>query len=80
MAELGDIAGAPDNLPYSSQVYAYMRMLAKASPRVRVWTIGHTEEGREMIAVARGVGGDLEEPRPRTRPTSPSSPTRAPSA
>ncbi len=28
-----------------------MRMLAKASPRVRVWTIGHTEEGREMIAV-----------------------------
>ncbi len=51
MAELGDIAGARDNLPYSSQVYAYMRMLAKASPRVRVWTIGHTEEGREMIAV-----------------------------
>ena len=51
MAELGDIAGARNNLPYSSQVYAYMRSLAKASPRVRVWTIGHTEEGREMIAV-----------------------------
>ncbi|MDE3151913.1 MAG: hypothetical protein KGL93_06655, partial [Gemmatimonadota bacterium] len=51
MAELGDIAGARDNLPYAEQVYAYMRKLAAASPRVRVWTIGHTEEGREMIAV-----------------------------
>ncbi len=50
-AVLGDIAGARNNLPYSSQVYAYMRMLAEASPRVRVWTIGRTEEGREMIAV-----------------------------
>jgi Zinc carboxypeptidase len=51
MAELGDIAGAKDNLPYAEQVYAYMRTLAAASPRVKVWTIGHTEEGREMIAV-----------------------------
>jgi hypothetical protein len=51
-AVLGDIAGARDNLPYSKDVYAYMRMLAKASPRVRVYSIGKTEEGREMIAVA----------------------------
>ena len=51
-AVLGDIAGAPDILPYSSQVYQYMRMLAKASPRVKVFSIGRTEEGREMIAVA----------------------------
>jgi len=51
MAVLGDIAGARDNLPYAEQVYDYMRKLAAASPRVRVWTIGHTEEGREMIAV-----------------------------
>jgi hypothetical protein len=51
-AVLGDIAGAPTKLPYSSEVYAYMRLLAKASPRVRVYTIGTTEEGREMIAVA----------------------------
>jgi len=49
---LGDIAGARDNLPYSKDVYAYMRLLAKASPRVRVYSIGKTEEGREMIAVA----------------------------
>src|SRR5215213_10354500 len=37
-AVLGDIAGAKDNLPYSKDVYAYMRLLAKSSPRVRVYT------------------------------------------
>ena len=53
MAVLGDVAGAPGKLPYSTEVYRYMRMLEKASPRrVRVFTIGTTEEGREMIAVA----------------------------
>ena len=49
---LGDIAGAPDMLPYAEDVYRYFRLLAAASPRVKVFTIGHTEEGREMIAVA----------------------------
>src|SRR3954465_1336826 len=49
---LGDIAGARNNLPYSKEVYAYMRLLEKASPRVKVISIGTTEEGREMIAVA----------------------------
>jgi hypothetical protein len=49
---LGDVAGAPGILPYSTQVYTYMRMLEKATPRVKVFSIGHTEEGREMIAVA----------------------------
>ena len=52
MAVLGDIAGAPGKLPYSKEVYEYMRMLEKATPRVRVQSIGTTEEGREMIAVA----------------------------
>src|ERR1700761_9323614 len=51
-AVLGDVAGAPGILPYSTEVYRYMRMLEKASPRVKVFSIGHTEEGREMIAVA----------------------------
>ena len=50
-AVLGDIAGAPGILPYAADVYRYMRMLADASPRVRVRSIGTTEEGREMIAV-----------------------------
>ena len=47
---LGDIAGAPDMLPYAEDVYRYFRLLADSSPRVKVFTIGHTEEGREMIA------------------------------
>src|SRR3954453_13992283 len=52
-AVLGDIAGAPGKLPYAEEVYQYMRMLEKAAPaRVKVVSIGKTEEGREMIAVA----------------------------
>ena len=49
---LGDVAGAPGRLPYAEEVYQYMRLLEKASPRVKVYSIGMTEEGREMIAVA----------------------------
>ena len=51
-AVLGDVAGAPGKLPYAADVYKYMRLLEKASPRVKVFSIGTTEEGREMIAVA----------------------------
>ncbi|HKZ77413.1 MAG TPA: M14 family zinc carboxypeptidase [Pyrinomonadaceae bacterium] len=51
-AVLGDVAGAPGKLPYAEDVYRYMRMLERASPRVKVYSIGTTEEGREMIAVA----------------------------
>ena len=52
MAVLKDVAGAPGILPYSQEVYQYLRMVEKASPRVKVFSIGKTEEGREMIAVA----------------------------
>jgi Zinc carboxypeptidase len=51
-AVLGDIAGAPGKLPYTKEVHDYMRLLAKSTPRVKVYTIGTSEEGREMIAVA----------------------------
>ena len=51
-AVLGDVAGAPGILPYAEDVYRYMRLLEKATPRVKVFSIGKTEEGREMIAVA----------------------------
>src|SRR4029079_1200352 len=51
-AVIGDIAGAPGKLPYAADVYKYMRLLEKSSPRVKVFSIGTTEEGREMIAVA----------------------------
>src|SRR5665213_233561 len=49
---LGDVSGAPNMLPYAEDVYKYFRLLAASSPRVQVFTIGHSEEGREMIAVA----------------------------
>ncbi len=52
MKVLGDVAGAPDMLPYAEDVYKYFRLLADATPRAKVFTIGHSEEGREMIAVA----------------------------
>lgn len=51
-AVLGDVAGAPNILPYTAEVNKYFRMLEKASPRVKVFSIGTSEEGREMIAVA----------------------------
>ena len=49
---LGDVSGAPDMLPYAEDVYKYFRLLEASSPRVKVFTIGHSEEGREMIAAA----------------------------
>jgi hypothetical protein len=49
---LGDVSGAPDMLPYAEDVYKYFRLLEASSPCVKVFTIGHSEEGREMIAVA----------------------------
>lgn len=51
-AVLGDVAGAPGILPYSADVHRYFRLLAAATPRVRVFTIGTSEEGRERIVVA----------------------------
>jgi hypothetical protein len=67
-AVLGDVAGAPGKLPYAEDVYKYMRMLERATPRVKVFTIGTTEEGREMIAVAvasEALMSKLEENRAR---------------
>jgi hypothetical protein len=48
----GRIMGAPGELVNSAKAYAYCRALAAASPRVRVFTIGQSEEGREIILVA----------------------------
>src|SRR5882672_947832 len=47
LAFLGRIAGAPGEFVDSAKAYTYCRALASASPRVRVFTIGHSEEGRE---------------------------------
>jgi hypothetical protein len=59
-AVLGDVAGAPGILPYTADVNRYFRMLAEASPRVRVVSIGKSEEGRERIAVAISSEANLE--------------------
>ena len=59
-AVLGDVAGAPGILPYTADVNRYFRMLAAASPRVRVISIGVSEEGRERIAVAVSSEANLE--------------------
>src|SRR5579862_2272902 len=59
-AVLGDIAGAPGILPYAEDVYKYMRLLESQSPRVKVYSIGQTEEGREMIVVAVSSEANLK--------------------
>ncbi|HJQ38825.1 MAG TPA: M14 family zinc carboxypeptidase [Thermoanaerobaculia bacterium] len=48
----GYIAGAEGHLTYAADVHRYMRALEAASPRVKVFSIGKSEEGREMIVVA----------------------------
>ncbi|HEX2120602.1 MAG TPA: M14 family zinc carboxypeptidase [Thermoanaerobaculia bacterium] len=48
----GYIAGAEGKLTYAADVHRYMRALEAASPRVKVFPIGTSEEGREMIVVA----------------------------
>ncbi|MGZ8866695.1 MAG: M14 family zinc carboxypeptidase [Thermoanaerobaculia bacterium] len=48
----GYIAGQEGRLTYAEDVYRYMRALDEASPRVQVFSIGKSEEGREMILVA----------------------------
>jgi hypothetical protein len=49
---LGHIVGAPDVLDHVADINGYMRLLASRSPRVRVFSMGQSEEGREMILVA----------------------------
>src|SRR6266516_3098419 len=73
---LGYIAGAENHLTYAEDVHRYMRALEAASPRVKVFSIGKSEEGREMILVAvsseqtianldhyRDITGRLADPR-----------------
>jgi hypothetical protein len=57
---LGYAAGAPDRLTYAKDVHRYFRELAKATPRVQVWSIGRSEEGREMILAAVSAEANLQ--------------------
>jgi hypothetical protein len=49
---LGYAIGTPEKLTYTKDIYRYYRELQKATPRVKVWTAGTSEEGREMLLVA----------------------------
>lgn len=48
----GRIMGAPGELAGTQKTYAYARALEAASPRVRVFTIGRSEEGRDILLIA----------------------------
>ena len=56
---LGYAIGTPNKLTYTKDIYRYMRELEKASKRVKVFTIGHSEEGREIILVAVSDEGNI---------------------
>ncbi|HUO86636.1 MAG TPA: M14 family zinc carboxypeptidase [Thermoanaerobaculia bacterium] len=49
---LGHVAGAEGELSSVGEIHGYFRRLAEASPRVGLWTIGTSEEGREILLVA----------------------------
>ncbi len=48
---LGRIPGTPDELTYYKDIVRYMEALEKASPRVKLFRIGKSDEGRDMIMV-----------------------------
>jgi hypothetical protein len=76
---IGYHVGQPKKLTYYADILRYYRALAAASPRVRVMTIGTSDEGRECVVVFvgseesianldqyRGYLGQLADPRPLT--------------
>jgi hypothetical protein len=73
---LGYYIGQPQKLTRTADIYRYYRALERATPRVKVMTIGRTDEGRECVVVAisdeaaireldryRGYLGQLADPR-----------------
>ena len=54
-AVLGDVAGAPGILPYAEDVYKYMRLLEKASPRVKDFLTRWGQGCPLRVAVGSGL-------------------------
>src|SRR4051794_10823255 len=48
---LGYHIGAPYKLTYYADILKYYRALAKATPRVKIDSIGKSDEGRELVVV-----------------------------
>jgi hypothetical protein len=51
---LGHHVGAPKKLTYYGELVTYYRALAAKSPRVKIFEIGKSDEGREQIVVFLG--------------------------
>jgi zinc carboxypeptidase len=49
---LGKIVGTPGELTYAKDIYRYFDALDAASDRIKVWRIGKTEEGRDIVVLA----------------------------
>ncbi|MHB1097884.1 MAG: M14 family zinc carboxypeptidase [Gemmatimonadaceae bacterium] len=50
---LGRIVGTPGELTYAKDIHRYLEAVAKASGgRAKFWTIGKTEQGRDMVLMA----------------------------
>jgi zinc carboxypeptidase len=75
----GRIVGTPGELTYAKDIHRYLQAVDAASDRVSVWSIGKTEEGRDMIVAAiadeatirdlqryRGMLAQLTDPRKTT--------------
>ena len=48
---LGHHVGAPATLTYYADILKYYRALAAATPRVKIETIGKSDEDRELVVV-----------------------------
>src|ERR1700694_5470195 len=49
---LGRVVGTPGELTYAKDIARYYEALAPASPRARLFTIGTSEEGRDIVMLA----------------------------
>jgi hypothetical protein len=49
---LGRIVGTPGELTYARDIHRYYQALDQASDRISTWSIGKTEEGRDMVVLA----------------------------
>jgi hypothetical protein len=52
LAVLGYVPGTVGRLSYVADINRYFRAVAEASPRVRLFSLGPSDEGREMILLA----------------------------
>src|SRR5262249_55224408 len=48
----GYVPGEPGHLTYHADIVRYYEALENASPRVKLFRIGKSEEGRDMVALA----------------------------